>query len=162
MKRRKFISITSVATVGLVVPNLLISCNGGDKINLNEIIGKPEKLLEQFPKEGDSDFAYFTIPSSDFEHSLMAGFKAFIYCQKEVIVGYTIRKKGINKTEEYSKQLSQKFGNKKIVFENDFGKEYEWRTNNKKITLCFSKNHKDLSQNIYFSESTINNELIVF
>ena len=132
------------------------------RINLNEIIGKPEKLLEQFPKEGDSDFAYFTIPSSDFEHSLVSGYQTFVYCQKEVIVGYTIRKKGINKTEEYSKQLSQKYGNQKMVFENDFGKEYQWRTDTKKIILCYTDEQTSLPQNTYYSESILGEQLIVF
>lgn len=162
MKRRKFISITSVATVSLVVLNLLISCNGGDKINLNEIIGKPEKLLEQFQKEGNSDFAYFIIPSSDFEHSLVSGYQTFVYCQKEVIVGYTIRKKGINKTEEYSKQLSQEYGDKKLLFNNDFGKEYEWKTDTKKIILCYTNGQASLPQNTYYSETILKEQLIIF
>lgn len=162
MKRRKFISITSVATaVGLVVPNLLISCNN-DKINLNEIIGKSEKLLEKFPKEGDSNFAYFTIPSSDFKHSLISGYKAFIYCQKGKIVGYTIRKKGTNKIKEYSMQLSQEYGDKKQLFNNDFGEEYEWKTDSKKIILCYTNEQTSVPQNTYYSEAILDEQLIVF
>ena len=161
MKRRKFISITSIATVtGVVAPNLLISCSSADKINLNEIIGQPEKLLEQFPKEGDSDFAYYK--TSNFKHDLITGKETFIYCQKGKIIGYTIRKKGINKKEAYSKQLSHNYGARKQLFINDFGEEYEWRTKSKKITLCYSSEQKNLEKNTYYSEALLGEQLIIF
>lgn len=161
MQRRKFINITSFTTVvGLVVPNLLTSCSGGDKINLNEIIGKPEKLLEQFPKEGDSDFAYYII--SNFEHDFITGKETFIYCQKGTIVGYTIREKGSNQKDKYSKQLSQKYGDKKQLFTNDFGEEYEWKTDSKKIILCYTNEQTNVPQGTYYSEAILGEQLIVF
>lgn len=161
MQRRKFIGMTSIATVaGLLVPNLLISCSGGEKINLNDIIGKPENLLEQFPKEGDSDFAYYMI--SNFEHDFVQGNEVFIYCQKGKIVGYTVREKGSEQKNDYIKQLSQKYGDKKQVFTNDFGEEYEWEKDGIKVILCYTNEQSNWPQNTYYSEATLGEQLIVF
>ncbi len=160
MQRRKFIKNTILVSSSLLIANSLISCSNNNTILLEEIIGKPEKILDTFKKEGNEYFAYYVL--SKFKHSKLTGEQVYIYCQKGIIVGYTIKIKGTDKIQEYTHTFSQQFGDKKIVFENDFGKEYEWRTNNKKITLCYSKDYKGLSQNTYFSESTINNELIVF
>ena len=161
MERRRFINITSaVAVAGFVVPNLLISCNSTEKINLNDIIGKPEQLLKQFVKEGDNDFAYYII--TNFEHNFIAGKETYIYCQKGKIIGYTIREEGSSNKEEYSNQISQKYGKKKQRFANDYGEEYEWEMDNKKVILCYTSEQTDLPQNTYYSESILGEQLIIF
>ncbi len=161
MHRRKFIRNTLYISSGLFISHSLIGCNS-NVIQLNEIIGKSDEILTPFSKEGDDFFAYYILTKQSFIHPKIKGNQVFIYCQEGIIVGYTIKINGIEKIEDLSKRFSQQYGPQSLVFENDFGKEYEWKTNNKKIMLCFSKENLKLPQNTYYSEALLSNNLLVF
>ncbi|MDO6811237.1 hypothetical protein Q4603_21650 [Zobellia galactanivorans] len=100
MKRRQFIESTLVATIGLCSPPLLASCSKKGNIPLNTIIGEKEKLLMEFPRQGNQYFSFYILKQGDFDHPNIKGDKAYVYCENGKIVGYTITSEKIEEKQK--------------------------------------------------------------
>ncbi|TPN89087.1 hypothetical protein [Aquimarina algicola] len=160
MHRRIFIKNTVLISTGILASGL-ISCSN-NTIILDNIIGKSEDIVNSFPKEGDDNFFYYILPQSNAEHSSISGQETFIFCQNGKIIGFNIKIDGTDDIEKYSAQLSQLYGSQKKVFENDFGQEFEWKTDTKQIKLCYSKQFPNVPQHTFYSESIFNSKLSIF
>lgn len=161
MRRRIFIKKGALVSVGVLVSSSLMNC-AKNSIKLDDLIGKSDVIFTSFPKEGDEHFAYYIISKSDFEHSFFKGEEVFVFSQNGKIVGYTIKSDKVTNMVSSCEYLDTLYGVKTVVFENDFGKEYEWKTDTKKIILSFTNISQDIPQHLFFSEATLNNNLLVF
>jgi hypothetical protein len=159
MKRRDFIKLGTLAGIGTAFfGGIIISCSG-ENISLEDIIEKNENILNGFQKEGNRDFAYYTI--NNFKNGPVKGEKVFIFCREGKITGYTIKIKGTGKVENFMKELDNT-RSRKLVFSNVFGEEYQWTNQNRKTTLCYSKPYPGMPEYTFFSESLPGSRLIVF
>ena len=161
MQRRLFLKNTALISAGIVVFSGFVSCSG-ENIVLDDIIGKPENLMNDFPKSGNDFLSYYEVSKSSFTHTLIDVDKVYIYCQEGQVVGYIIRVDGVDKVGEYTNTLAQLYGNQENVYVNDFGEEYERKSDIKKIKLGFSKQFENIPQYTFYSESTLNNKLFLF
>ncbi len=161
MHRRQFIKNTTLFSSAILISSSLVYCSD-KKFALEDNIGKSGNILDEFPVEGDSDFSYYILQKSQFSHSEVSGQQAFVFCKNEKIIGYTIKIDGTDKAENYLRQLSQKYGVQKKVFENDFGHEYSWENNDKQISLTYAKNYANVPQYTYFSEAILDTSLFIF
>ncbi|WP_108869267.1 hypothetical protein [Aquimarina aquimarini] len=148
-------------SAGLLIPLTLTNCSGGT-ILLDDSIGKSENILKSFTKQGDDFFSYYTISKSNCSHPLFSGEESFIFCQKQKIIGFTIKMNGITDIKKYNETLNQLYGANKKVYENDFGEEYEWKNETRKIILSYSKQESKVPQNTFYSESLLNKNLLIF
>ncbi|WP_062054638.1 hypothetical protein [Aquimarina longa] len=161
MHRRKFIETTIIASTGVLLTTIGLSCSS-DPIIVEELIGKSEAMLDTYPKEGDNYFAYYKLPQSDFRHTTFLGEDLFVFCKQGKIVGYTIKSKGIDNVTKYNTTLQDLYGTNTKVYENDFGEEYTWKTSDRQITLNHTKDYPNIPQNTFFSEAILDHKLLVF
>ena len=161
MQRRNFIKSTALGIVGISCSSLLFNCSK-ERFSLKAIIGQPEKLSESFKKEGDTNFAYYTIKHSSFEHKLVSGECVFIFCKENKIVGFTIRQDTTVKSKKYTAKLSEFYNDTELIYDNEFGKKYRWQNSNREFNLSYTKDFPNLSQYTFYSESILNHGLIVF
>lgn len=150
-----------MTSVGLIFSNTLISCSNTG-ISLEKCIGQSEDLLSSFPKEGDHNFAYYTLNESDFIHPLIFGETTYVFSQEGKIVGYTIKMSGISEITKYSNKLNELYGPSIKIFENDYGEEHKWTTPDRNMILNYTKQYKNIPQNTFYSEALKGNKLIVF
>ncbi|WP_282164909.1 hypothetical protein [Cellulophaga baltica] len=154
MKRRKFMKCTVISVVGLSLPTAILSCSNDKYIFLNDYIGAKEKLLEKFPHQGDNHFSFYTLEKGDFDHSVIKGNKAYVYCENGEIVGFTITSHMIEDKNKWKEYINTMFGLEKKIYENDYGISLQWQKGNRKATLSSSGNiNKNIPEKIFYSEA---------
>ncbi len=161
MNRKAFIERSLLGMTGILVSNVLIRCSN-QHLKLDQIIGESEDLLEKFSGEGNFGFKYYTISKADFKSSYNRGEQVVIYCKERKIVGYTLQIEGNNEVESFLSEIEKIYNGKENLYENDFGKAFKWETKDRKITLSYANTSDKIPQYTFYSESVLDNDLIVF
>lgn len=161
LHRRTFIKNSALFSLGFVIIPSLAYCSN-KQIRLEEIIGKDESILHEFPAEGDAYLPYYTLSKSNFSHSSLAGNQAFVFCQDGKIIGYVLQMKGSNNDKIIKDEISGKYGVPQKDFENDFGVAYSWRNETRKCSFSMSKNYKNSPNPTFYSEAVLEKAELLF
>ncbi|CAZ94514.1 Hypothetical protein ZOBELLIA_441 [Zobellia galactanivorans] len=162
MKRRQFIESTLVTIIGLCSPPLLASCSKKGNIHLNTLMGKGEKLLQEFPHQGDQYFSFYILEPGDFVHPNIKGDKAYVYCENGKIVGYTITSEKIEEKQKWQEHSKQMYGVGKKIYKNDYGMSQQWQNEKLKITLSSSGNQREnIDDKVFYSEVLSSSNIIL-
>lgn len=161
MNRKQFIKNVLIFSGGILITQPLVSCSK-ESFQLEELIGKSESLLKNYSKIGNNQFGYYKVDTNAFKHKIFKGKNAFIYSENQKIIGYTIKIEGIQNFNTNKKSLSKAYGESHLVYKNDFGEQHKWTKSKRKYSIEKVEKRQNLSPNTFFSESLIENKLIVF
>lgn len=161
MKRRKFIEKSILGLITIYISTNFIACNNIKKLQLNQILDEFSSIIKYYnQKIGEKGFICYVLKPSEFSVENNNNLEeAFIYCEEEKINGFTIRYQDVGQLSEMLEDLNTLHNKYKLTHENEFGKEFEWETSNKRIKLSYNEGY-NLKKNIFYGEFTLKNNLI--
>lgn len=144
MKRREFIPIACKAFLAFSVTGSLLSGCSALSVDLDEVIGQSVSILGNKKTEYEGEICCYSLQRFK---SAIPGEKAFIFCQDDKIIGFSVKIKP-------SSSLPMEFQspeNSKIAFDNAFGTKITWQEGSVNKSLTTAKKYEDIISYTFYS-----------